>query len=60
MDISATGIIQELRSLNGFGLLSDNHCVRCERYVRKHFRDMDLSETERDVAAIAEQVIEEV
>jgi hypothetical protein len=57
MDAMINEVVNELRSLNGFGLMSYQQCVRCERYVRRY---PDTTLTGETAAEIAERLAKEV
>jgi len=52
-----TTVIQELRSLHGFGLITAEHCVRCEREVLRH---PNIILTGESACEIAERLVEEI
>jgi len=57
MDDMQTTVIQELRSLHGFGLITAEHCVRCEREVLRH---PNIILTGESACEIAERLVEEI
>jgi hypothetical protein len=34
--VTAESVVQELRSMQGFGLITPAHCARAERYAQRH------------------------
>jgi hypothetical protein len=55
--MSEETIISELRSLQGFGLITFEHCVRCERYVERY---PDVLEYDGSTTQILERIVETV
>lgn len=54
--MSTEAVIQELRSMQGFGLITEQQCVRCERLIER-YPDM-VEEFDGTQTQILERIVE--
>lgn len=53
--MSTADTIRELRSLQGFGLITYEHCVRCERLVERY---PEITEFDGSTTQVLNRIVE--